>query len=112
MPSTYNCTGCNVVFDTKTERKNHFRNVCQALLSVTDTKGTIHRIERIDGKFTCPICIFQSRDPLGTNKNDGAGWRKLRAAICAIIFAVPRPLLQSPEGDYDGAISQSRGLEK
>jgi len=49
---------------------------------------------------------------LGTNKNDGAGWRKLRAAICAIIFAVPRPLLQSPEGDYDGAISQSRGLEK
>src|SRR5271154_1327496 len=59
-----------------------------------------------------PICIFQSRDPLGTNKNDGAGWRKLRAAICAIIFAVPRPLLQSPEGDYDGAISQSRGLEK
>src|SRR5277367_3423987 len=47
-----------------------------------------------------PICIFQSRDPLGTNKNDGAGWRKLRAAICAIIFAVPRPLLQSPEGDY------------
>src|SRR5271170_5670530 len=61
---------------------------------------------------TAPICIFQSRDPLGTNKNDGAGWRKLRAAICAIIFAVPRPLLQSPEGDYDGAISQSRGLEK
>src|SRR5271154_554004 len=60
----------------------------------------------------CPNYIIPSRDPLGTNKNDGAGWRKLRAAICAIIFAVPRPLLQSPEGDYDGAISQSRGLEK
>jgi len=44
------------VFDTKTERKNHFRNVCQALLSVTDTNGTIHRIERIDGKFPCPGC--------------------------------------------------------
>ena len=56
MPSTYNCTGCNVVFDTKTQRKNHFRNVCQALVSVTDAAGTIHQIERVGGKFTCPRC--------------------------------------------------------
>jgi len=45
-----------VVFDTKLERKNHFRNVCQALVSVTDSNGTIHQIERIGGKFTCPRC--------------------------------------------------------
>jgi hypothetical protein len=45
-----------VVFDTKTERNNHFRNVCQALVSVTDANGTIHQIERIDGKFNCVLC--------------------------------------------------------
>jgi len=56
MPTTYKCTGCNDVFDNKTERNNHFRNVCQALASVTEANGTIHRIERIDGKFACPQC--------------------------------------------------------
>ena len=56
MLSTYNCTGCNVVFDSKAERNNHFRNVCKALVSVTDAKARIHQIERIDGKFTCPQC--------------------------------------------------------
>jgi rubredoxin len=78
MPATYNCTGCNVVFDTKAERKNHFRNVCQALTSVTDANGTIHRIERIDGKFTCPQCpiMFTRSDNLNMHwkvcmKKDG-----------------------------------------
>ena len=56
MPSRYNCTGCNAVFDTKPERKHHFRNVCQTLVSVTDAVGKIHQIERASGKFTCPRC--------------------------------------------------------
>ena len=45
-----------MVFDTKTGRNNHFRNVCQSSVNVTDAIGTIHQIERIDGKFTCPRC--------------------------------------------------------
>ena len=45
------------MFDTKQEHKNHFRNVCQVLVSVTDANGMIHRIERIDGKFTCVRCL-------------------------------------------------------
>ena len=55
--------------DTKWERKNHFRNVCQALVSVTDADGTIHQIERIDGKFTCPRCpiMFKQSDNLNTH---------------------------------------------
>ena len=56
MPSTDKCTGCDVVFDNKTERNNHFRNVCQASVRVTEMNGMIHQIERIDGKFTCPQC--------------------------------------------------------
>jgi Zinc finger, C2H2 type len=69
MPATYNCTGCNVVFDTKAERNNHFRNVCQALVSVTEANGTIHRIERIDGKFTCVRCpkAFARSDKLNAH---------------------------------------------
>jgi hypothetical protein len=69
MPATYNCTGCNEVFDTKMERKNHFRNVCQALVSVTEVNGTIHRIERINDKFTCPRCpkAFTRSDKLNTH---------------------------------------------
>jgi rubredoxin len=69
MPSTYNCTGCDIVFETKLERKNHFRNVCQALVSVTDANGTIHRVERIDGKFICPHCpkAFTRSDKLNTH---------------------------------------------
>jgi len=69
MPAKYNCTGCNEVFDTKKERKNHFRNVCQALVSVTEADGTIHRIERIAGKFTCPRCqsMFTQSDNLNTH---------------------------------------------
>jgi hypothetical protein len=50
-----------------------------------------------------PNYIFPSPDPLGTNKNDGAGWRRSCGEICAIIFSVPRPLLQSPKGEDDGA---------
>ena len=45
-----------MVFDTKMERKYHFRNDCQSLVSLTDAEATIHRVERIDGKFLCPRC--------------------------------------------------------
>jgi rubredoxin len=78
MPATYNCTGCNVVFDTKAERKNHFRNVCQALVSVRDADGTIYQIERIGDKFACPRCpkAFARSDKLNAHwkvcmKKDG-----------------------------------------
>jgi hypothetical protein len=78
MSATYNCTGCNVVFDTKAERNNHFRNACQALVRVTEANGTIHRIERIDGKFTCVRCpkAFTRSDKLNAHwkvcmKKDG-----------------------------------------
>jgi len=59
------------VFNTKIERKNHFRNACQALMSVTDADGMIHWIERIDGKFTCPRCpkAFTRSDRLNTHWN-------------------------------------------
>jgi hypothetical protein len=69
MPATYNCTGCNEVFDIKTERNNHFRNVCQTSVSVTDATGMIHQIERIDGKFTCPRCpkAFTRSDKLNAH---------------------------------------------
>jgi hypothetical protein len=57
------------VFDTKLERKNHFRNVCQALVSVTEANGTIHQIERVNGKFICPRCniMFTRSDNLNTH---------------------------------------------
>jgi uncharacterized C2H2 Zn-finger protein len=69
MPSIYKCTGCDVVFGSKKERKNHFRNVCQTLVSVTEANGTIHQIERMDGKFTCPRCpkTFTRSDNLNTH---------------------------------------------
>jgi len=56
MTSTYNCTVCKEVFDTKMERKYHFRDGCKRLVSLTDTESAIHRVERIDGKFLCPRC--------------------------------------------------------
>ena len=56
MPSTYKCTGCDDVFETKTERNNHFRNDCKMSVSLTDSKSAIHLVERIDDKFLCPQC--------------------------------------------------------
>jgi hypothetical protein len=56
MPSTYNCTACKEAFDSKMGRHNHFRNVCQMLVSLMDVEGAIHRVERIGGKFLCPRC--------------------------------------------------------
>ena len=38
------------------ERKYHFRNGCQRLVSLTDVESAIHRVERIDSKFLCPQC--------------------------------------------------------
>ena len=78
MSATYNCTGCNVAFDNKLERKYHFRNGCQSLVSLTDAESVIHRVERIDDKFTCPRCAktFTRSDTLNRHwkvciMNDG-----------------------------------------
>ena len=54
-------------------------------------------------KRLAPNYIIPSFYPLVTNKNDGAGWRKSRGEICAIIFAVTEPPLQSLKGLNDGA---------
>ena len=69
MVQTYNCTTCNTVFETKSERKNHFRNFCQTSISLTDMEATIHQIERIDGQFSCPRCPnkFTRTDNLNTH---------------------------------------------
>jgi uncharacterized protein YlaI len=56
MAPSYNCTGCNRRFDSKSERENHFRGECQTVFSLTDVAGFITRVERKDGKFQCPRC--------------------------------------------------------
>ena len=45
-----------------------------------------------------PNYIFPSLNPSVTNKNAGAGWRKSCGVICASIFAVTEPPLQSLKG--------------
>jgi hypothetical protein len=42
--------------------------------------------------------FLQPQSHLVTNKNAGAGWRKSRGVICASIFAVTEPPLQSLKG--------------
>jgi len=56
MSSRYNCTTCNEAFNGKTERNDHFRNDCVRWVSLIDAEAAIHRVERIDGKFSCPGC--------------------------------------------------------
>jgi len=56
MGSIYNCTICNEEFLTKSERNNHFSGECQPFISLTNLEGVINRVERTDGKFTCPLC--------------------------------------------------------
>jgi len=56
MSSRYNCTACNEVFKSKTERNDHFRNSYKQGTSLTDSEGAIHQVERIDGKFPCVQC--------------------------------------------------------
>ena len=56
VPLTYSCTTCNETFATKSERDRHIRRICQSFIMVTDSNGTITKIERIDGKFKCLGC--------------------------------------------------------
>lgn len=44
------------MFTTKSAYDSHIRGECLRVLSLTDLKGTIHQTERVDGKFTCPLC--------------------------------------------------------
>ena len=52
----YHCTVCDEGFDTKLERKDHFRRNCQSSMELLDLNGNIKTIERIDGKFRCLNC--------------------------------------------------------
>jgi hypothetical protein len=45
------------MFATKVERDSHFRGQCQPIISLTSLEGSIRRVERTDGKFTCPSCL-------------------------------------------------------
>jgi len=56
MTTVYKCTVCKEGFRTKAERDYHYRGECQMEISLTDSEGHIHNIERIDGTFSCPCC--------------------------------------------------------
>ena len=92
MAPIYHCTVCNEEFDSKTERNDHFRNDCKRSVSLTDAEATIHRIERIDDKFTCPRCpktftrsdnlnrhrkVCITKDGTESNSSSNEEWRKL-----------------------------------
>jgi rubredoxin len=57
---TYKCTGCDMVFSSKLERDVHYRGECLSFVNVMDVKGKITRVERIDDKFECPLCLLSS----------------------------------------------------
>jgi uncharacterized C2H2 Zn-finger protein len=54
---TYKCTGCDMVFSSKSGRDIHYRGECLSFVNVMDIKGKITRVERIDDKFECPLCF-------------------------------------------------------
>ena len=56
ISKTYNCTVCKEEFGTKSERHNHFRSECKQSHSLTDGEGNILQVERVEGKFQCPVC--------------------------------------------------------
>ena len=56
VPTTYPCSLCNERFDTKSDRDNHIRRICQTFIELIDLNGNIQRIQQIDGKFKCPHC--------------------------------------------------------
>jgi hypothetical protein len=78
------------------------RNVCPTRKHMKEYylsgRGRVIILPAFGCKDHSPNYIFPSPDPLGTNKVVGACWRNLRGAICANIFAVPRPPWLSPEG--------------
>ena len=57
MASTYNCTVCNEEFGTKWEQQHHYRKECQMFVILTDVEGNMKRVERMDNKFGCPLCL-------------------------------------------------------
>jgi len=52
----YHCTVCDEEFNTKLERKDHYRRFCQSSMDLIDLNGNIKTIERINGKFECLKC--------------------------------------------------------
>jgi len=59
MPSTYNCATCKGEFGSKSERDNHVRIECESSVKLTNSIGNIQTIERINGRFACPMCSVQ-----------------------------------------------------
>ena len=56
MPITYSCAICNEDFDRKSDRDDHFHQICQSFVKLIDIDGNIKTIERVDGKFECFDC--------------------------------------------------------
>ena len=73
----YSCSICNEGFDTKSDRDNHMRQICQSFIKLTDLDGNIKRIERIDKKFKCPNCGtgFNRSNHLQTH------WKKCQRSV-------------------------------
>ena len=71
-PILYHCTICNAGFNTKLERKNHFRQICQVSIKLTDLEGNIQIIDRIDGTFKCIKCGTQ----YNRSDNLAAHWKR------------------------------------
>ena len=68
----YHCTVCDQGFNTKLERKDHYRRFCQGSMDLIDLNGNLQRIERINGKFECLKC------ETGYNRSDNLAthWKK------------------------------------
>ena len=57
MDAIYSCTVCSDGFPNKMERDNHYRGECLTFVRLTDLLGNIKQVERVDGKFSCPLCL-------------------------------------------------------
>jgi len=71
-PIIYHCTVCDEGFNTKSERKNHFRQICQSSIKIIDMDGNIKTMERIDGKFEC----FKCGTKFNRSNNLTTHWKK------------------------------------
>ena len=47
------------MFTTRGACDSHVRGECVRVLSLTDLKGNIKHMERVNGKFTCPLCLVK-----------------------------------------------------
>jgi hypothetical protein len=50
---------CSEGFPNKMERDNHYRGECLTFIRLTDLLGNINQVERVDGKFSCPLCLIK-----------------------------------------------------